>query len=168
VTLVLVRIDDRLLHGQVTHGWLPAVQPDVILVADETASREVWQREAVEASSPDGTEVRVLDVEAAARVLRSDTFSGRRVVLLVRGPEVLLTLVRAGVVIGVANVGGMHAGPGRIPVREDFQLTIEEARAFEALDRAGVSCAFRALPSDAPIVVPSVTELLELGGRQGE
>lgn len=55
----LVLVDDRLLHGRVTHGWCPSVQPHRIVIADDDAASDEWQRETYEASGPEGVPVEV-------------------------------------------------------------------------------------------------------------
>lgn len=166
--LIFARIDDRLLHGQVTHGWLPGIEPDVIVIADDVASRDEWMRECAEASAPEGVDVEILCLTDAAEAFAGGRLADRRVFLLVRGPAALLTLVGRGVEVREANVGGLHRAEGRIALRDDFQLTLEEARSFEDLTRAGVICTFRALPADPPLEIPTADALRSFATGRGE
>lgn len=148
--VVLVRIDDRLLHGQVTHGWAPVLLPALVVVADDAAVGNEWERETYLASGPETAEVRVLGLEATAGAFRQGEFERPRTLVLVRGPRELAILRGFGFPVGEVNVGGLHRSPGRRMVRSDLHVSAEEAEALSELIRDGVAVYWQPLPTDAP------------------
>jgi mannose/fructose/N-acetylgalactosamine-specific phosphotransferase system component IIB len=155
-----VRIDDRLLHGQVTYGWMPVLRPSLVLIADDRAAADEWERETYLASEVEGVSVEILDLAAAAARLSREG-AAERTLLLVRGPIELLRLVRAGLRVPEAVVGGLHAGAGRVAFAEDLQVSKEEALAFSALGRSGVRCYYQPLPTSEVSALPDMTRITE-------
>ncbi len=154
--IALVRVDDRLLHGQVSHGWVPTMALDRIVVADDRAAADAWEREVYEASAPDDVPVEVITIDAFTTAYAAGRFDAPVTLVLVRGPEAVEALVERGVRVHEINVGGLHAAPDRVRFRDDLQLTRAEAAAFERLATAGIRSTFRALPGDDAVPLPSV------------
>lgn len=158
-----VRIDDRLLHGQVIHGVVPHLRATTVIVADDRAARDDWERETYLAARSDELDVEVLDLGEAASRLTTGSRSHGPVLLLVRGPCELLELESRGLEVEAAVVGGLHRAPGRKPFAEDLQIGPSEARAFVALTNAGVHCYYQPLPTDEPSELPDLTRAIEEG-----
>jgi len=158
---LFLRIDDRLLHGQVTHGWTPTLNPEVVVVADDRAAKDEWEREVYESSGPETAQVKVLDLAAAAELLTGTTAPTGRVLVLVRGPEELVHLLDAGVSLATANVGGLHAGAGRVRFEDDLQISPAEARAFTTLAARGVELTYQPLPGHEPRPLPDLEPLVD-------
>ena len=71
MSLVLVRVDDRLIHGQVVGGWLPVVQAERIVVVSDLAAADPLQTGMMRLAVPEGVSVDVLSVDAAAVQLKN-------------------------------------------------------------------------------------------------
>ena len=94
--LVHVRIDDRMIHGQVAVYWCRYVGATRIMVAnDEMHSNEI-QKAALRMVVPPGLRSSLLDVETAAANLSSGKYNGQRVILVVRRPSDILRMLDAG------------------------------------------------------------------------
>jgi PTS system mannose-specific IIB component len=89
MNLVLVRIDDRLIHGQVVGGWLPVIQAERIVVASDRAAADSLQTGLMRLAVPDHVAVDVLPVARAAVALKDDLWTKERVLLLLPGVEEL-------------------------------------------------------------------------------
>ena len=89
--LALLRIDDRLIHGQVVIGWIPHLKTQVVVVACDEAAADATQTMLMEMALPEGIALLVLSVEEAARRL-VDGSDRRRGLVLVPGPREALRL----------------------------------------------------------------------------
>ena len=108
MSLVLIRIDDRLIHGQVTVGWGSFLNPDrIVLVSDEIANNE-WEKELYQNCVPFNMAVSILPVEEAAQALLQKLYDSERVILLVESPSVIVELINHGVGFQQVNIGGIH------------------------------------------------------------
>jgi len=159
VTLVLARVDDRLVHGQVVLAWAGTLKASRLLVADDGAAEATWERQLMQASAGD-LEVDVFPVaETAARLAAESTKSGAAI-LLFRSPQSALAAVLAGAAIDELNLGGLHHAPGREPVLDYLYLNDSDRDVLRRLAERGVRLSARDLPSSRPL---AAAEWLEPG-----
>lgn len=105
----LFRIDDRLLHGQVAHGWGRVLDPSAYLLADDALAKDPEGAWLFELAAPPGVIVAVMSVDQVAAGARPAV--PERTVLLVRSVAVAAVLLDAGIP-GPLDLGGVHAKPG--------------------------------------------------------
>jgi len=108
MSILLTRIDDRLVHGQVTVGWVQSLNINKIIVCDNALAASEWERNLYMESVPDGLEVFFVTEEQFVKgSARADFFDGR-IIVLVESPDILVRLVKGGAKFKEINVGGMH------------------------------------------------------------
>jgi mannose/fructose/N-acetylgalactosamine-specific phosphotransferase system component IIB len=151
--LALVRIDDRLIHGQVVGGWLPVVQAERIVVASDRAAADPLQAGLMRLAVPDHVDVDILPLDQVSAQLKSGAWGKERVMLLLSGVHELDRLMTLGASIQNVNLGGLHDAPGRRMVVPHLALTREEKEVLARLISEGVSFETRPLPGDAPVPV---------------
>jgi PTS system mannose-specific IIB component len=149
--IALVRVDNRLLHGQILETWIPRLSIDVVVVGDDEAASSELARSAMTLCVPPGLEIRVLKVEEVP--FAELAASPRRALLLLRDVASLSRARGAGLAPALArtvNLGNVHFGPGRRPVSPSVFLTGAELDALRASARAGFEVEARAIPSEPP------------------
>ena len=159
---LLVRVDDRLLHGQVVYGWGGPLRPRRYLIVDDRAASDPWEREAYTGSAV-GAPVEVSELDRFAREWRATTEAAATIVLL-RGLADLDRLWAAGFrPEGSVNLGGIHAREGTRPHLAFIHLTVEEERILGGLLAAGCDLHAQELPGSPRYGV----ETLRTWVRQG-
>src|SRR4029077_4719792 len=113
MALKLVRVDDRLIHGQVVAVWLRSVGADRILVIDDKSARDAFLKDVMVLAAPQGVPVEVLTVDEGTRRATEIASTNERAFVLVKSPVTALQLRKAGVPFDVLNVGGMGHSAGR-------------------------------------------------------
>ena len=156
--VALVRVDNRLVHGQVLEAWLPALDAHGILVADDEAAGNVLARSAMALAIPPGVNFEVLRVEVAAGLLRPGGKGPQapRTLVLLRDVRDAVALSEAGVPVPQLNLGNVHFGRGRKQVSPSVFLDAGELDALEKLSRAGTQVEVRAVPSEPPLRLPDL------------
>ena len=148
MALKLVRVDDRLIHGQVVAVWLKAVGADRIIIVDDRTARDPFLTEVLTLAAPPGVPVEVYDLAGGTDV--------EQVFVLVRSPIMALRLREAGIPFDTLNVGGIGAGPGRKPLYKNISANAEELEAMRALERAGTRVELRIVPDDRGVAFASL------------
>lgn len=157
--ILLYRVDERLIHGQVVLGWGSRLRPTRYLVVDDAVAASDWEQELYRLALPDGVEALFLPVAAARGHLPEWQASDAPSVLLTRSVEAMHALALGGSLRGEAvNLGGVHHGPGRERVLPYLHLSPEESGWVEAMAGEGVEVTAQDLPSSARI---PLTDLLE-------
>jgi len=154
--LRLVRVDDRLIHGQVVTLWLKALGARRILIVDDRTARDDFLREVLELSAPAGTDVEIHDLASGIDAVREAEANPDPIFVLMRSPVTALRLREAGVEFPLLNVGGIGAGPGRKPLYRNISASPEELDAMRQLEQMGTQVELRIVEGDRPVAFSSV------------
>lgn len=145
--LELLRIDERLVHGQVLVGWGNPLDLDFYVVVDEALAASEWEQEIWASALADEESIEFLGVEEAAR--RFGELDGRaaRGALLTRDTGTMRALAERGCLDGRAvNVGGVYAADGRNKILDYVHLSSDEIEDLRAIGRRA-SVSARSLPT---------------------
>jgi len=146
VPVILARIDDRLIHGQVTEGWFPKFRPEIVLVVSDDVAASEWHRELYLASLPDDLEGMVSGVGDAPGIINELESDPRPSYVLFESPKDACTAVENGAVIKKINVGGMHSSKGKREMCDYIFVDDEDVFHLKRLKEMGVELDFRDLP----------------------
>ena len=157
MSVALVRVDDRLLHGQVLLAWGCALAADRYLVIDDALAASPFESALVQSCGGDADVAIVPMAEGARRIADEDGKSGAAVVL-VRGLPEALALARAvrdaGGRLEHVNLGGMHHAPGKERVHDFVYLGPEDRVALAALRELSVRVVVQDVPASTPFDAP--------------
>lgn len=156
MTLKLVRVDDRLIHGQVVAVWLRAVGAHRIVIIDDKTAQDEFLRDLVVLAAPQGVQVEVHGVADGTPRVAELAGSSDEAFILLRSPVIALQLRRAGVPFDVLNVGGMGAGPGRRSLYKNISANEEELAAMRELEKLGTRVELKIVADDRAVPFSSV------------
>ena len=158
----LVRVDNRLIHGQVVEAWFPHLGVGRVVVADDESARSPLVRAAMGLAVPSTVEVRILPLsEVPFEALRTDDI---RTLLLFRDVVGLVEAQERGLVPGHVNLGNVHYGSGRRQVSPSVFLSPDELRQLKMLTDEGARVEARGVPADRPVEYPEIAERFNKGG----
>jgi PTS system mannose-specific IIB component len=156
MTLKLVRVDDRLIHGQVVAIWLKALNARRIVIVDDRTARDEFLKEVITYAAPAGVVVEIHDLDAGTARLRDLVTDPEPTFALMRSPLTALHLRQGGVEFPVLNVGGIGAGPGRKPLYRNISASPEELVAMRTIESMGTTVELRIVENDRPVAFKSV------------
>jgi len=150
--IVLARIDDRLIHGQITVSWSKISNPDIIAIVDDKVASDEIQRSTLELAVPIGIELLVLGLSEGIKKLSPASATARKkVFLIVPTPEDVLRLVEGGVEVKSINVGQMGFKQGKKRISKTVSVENKDIDAFRRLRSMGVQLEQRQLPGDKKV-----------------
>ena len=145
--IVLARIDNRLIHGQVLEAWLPFVQADCIVVASDEVAVKPLQKKLMAASVPREISVVIGSLAEIAEFF-SRNESSQRILLLFASPAAALQGYRLGIPFSELNLGNLPGGDGKRRVSCTISLSDDDLSTFRQFEACGVRVMARCLPSD--------------------
>ena len=158
MSLVLVRVDDRLIHGQVLLAWGPRLSPERYVVVDDGLANDPFERSLVAASAGE-IPVEALPAATAAERLAILSQVAAPCVVLVRGLPEAAALARAllerDVPLPSINLGGLHYAPGKTREHDLVYLDRADRAALATLADLGVRVVVQDVPSTVPFDVPA-------------
>jgi mannose/fructose/N-acetylgalactosamine-specific phosphotransferase system component IIB len=138
MAIVLVRIDDRLIHGQVVQGWTKMLNASVIVVPDDEAAADQMLKIAMKAATPIGVRSAIVSVAEGAALINGPKLKNERVFIVVKGPAIVLQLINAGVEIKKVNIGNMRQEGTKKRITQEIAVNEEDWNLFKELDVKGV------------------------------
>lgn len=156
--VVNIRIDERLIHGQVAAYWTRNLNAHRILVIDDFAAKDQIQKMALKMATPGGVKLSILTVPTATKNLIEGKYEGENVFVIVRNPKTLREVYDAGYKMDTVNVGNMSSKFGSVQVRRSVGVTPEDVKEFKTLLDHGVKITAQMIPDDeivdfAPIIL---------------
>jgi D-glucosaminate PTS system EIIB component len=154
MAVVLCRIDDRLIHGQVVIGWGRPLGIDLIILVDNQVAGSAWEQELYRMAVAPEIEVRFATVAEAAAHMGDWQANGKRGLVLTGDLETMAALHAASPdVVHRINLGGIHHRPGRRERLPFIYLTDQELRALFDLEKAGAVITAQDLPTTPPVAL---------------
>lgn len=152
-TVTFLRIDDRLIHGQVIVGWIPNIEPTLVLVVNDKIVQDPLRQEMMSLSVPPGIDLRF----AATDDVSADDLPFSTLVLTA-SPKDAWTCVQRGLVPATFNVGGMHSRPGKTEILEALHVNDEDREYFAIIIKAGLQPTFQPTPQNDPEPIQDILE----------
>lgn len=151
IKIAHVRVDTRLLHGQVATTWTKTVSPDRIIVVSDGVAHDQLRKTMIEQAAPPGVPANVVPISKMIEVTKDPRFGATKAMLLFENPQDLLTAIEGGVDIKEANIGSMAHSVGKVVVTNAIAMDNADVETLEALHAKGVALEARKVPSDSPI-----------------
>ena len=158
MAIELLRIDDRLVHGQVVEGWVKTLRINSIVVASDAVDADDTQKALYHLAVPHGVDLTCLALAMAAKEWKANRWKNDRAMMLVSTPEEALALYEAGSPVKSVNLGGLHFRSGRVQVLKGISLDDQDVRALKKLASKGITLEARALPLDEPFDIAQYLE----------
>ncbi|MDD6466563.1 MAG: PTS galactosamine transporter subunit IIB [Erysipelotrichaceae bacterium] len=152
--IVLARIDNRLVHGQVGNQWAGASKANLIVVADDECATDEVQKMVMKMTADSvGIGIRFFTIEKTIEIIHKA--SAKQLIFVVcKTPAAMLKLIQGGVPIKEVNVGNMHVKPGKRILHEAHVYVDDQDMAdFEEMKKNGVHVYIQITPGDKKYTV---------------
>jgi len=146
--IALVRVDNRLIHGQVMEAWVPYVHADCIVVANDEVAASPLKKAMMEACVPRNLQLFIGSLDEVAEQLRAGLITSSRILLLFENSHDALQVYRHGVHFKKLNLGNMHASQGKVAVSCTLCIDGEDVGNLRVLESSGVEISAQCIPQD--------------------
>lgn len=147
--LVLTRIDDRLIHGQVMTTWIKNKHAEQVVIVDDGTAADEYMIEVLEMAVPEDIAIGIFTKEEGVEFFSQGLDAPT--ILLVKGPEALVYLVEHGIAIDEVDVGGMGARADRSVLYKNISTSEAENEEFRKLLGHGVNVFVQVMPQNPPV-----------------
>jgi mannose/fructose/N-acetylgalactosamine-specific phosphotransferase system component IIB len=152
----LVRVDNRLIHGQVVEAWLPHLKAERVAVADDEAASNDLIRAAMGLAVQPSVQVLIQPLDQVPfGALAGDAV---RTLVLVRDVKGVLQAQARGLELRRLNLGNVHFATGRRQVSPSVFLSPEEMEGLKMLAQSGVEVDARGVPAEKPVTFAEMSE----------
>lgn len=145
----LVRIDTRLLHGQVSTNWVKAVNPNRIIVVSDKVANDDMRKTLIQQAAPSGVRTHTIPISKLIEIDQDPRFGGTKALILFETPQDVLAAVEGGVKFDHINIGSMAHSTGKTLVDRAISVDQADVDVFKELKSHGITFDTKRLPSDS-------------------
>lgn len=145
--ILLTRVDNRLIHGQVGVTWVNHLGANLILVANDEVANDKVQQSLMEMVLPDAIQARFFSIDKTIRIIHKAA-DRQKIFLVCKTPQDVLKLVEGGVPIRKLNIGNMHFSEGKEQISSTVSLNEDDKNAIRKLIELGVEVEIRRVPDE--------------------
>ncbi|MFV0379869.1 MAG: PTS N-acetylgalactosamine transporter subunit IIB [Anaerorhabdus sp.] len=146
--IVLTRIDNRLIHGQVATQWCGVVGANLLLVANDAVSTDEFRQGLMDMAAPAYAQTRYFSIQKTIDIIGKAS-DAQKIALICETPQDVLRLVEGGVPIKHVNIGNMHMADGKRQVATSVAVDDADVDAFKKLQDLGVELEIKRVPDTA-------------------
>lgn len=144
--ILLTRIDNRLIHGQIATQWASTLGANLLLVANDEVAGNKMRQNLMNMAAPTGVDTRYFSIQKTIDIIHKAA-PRQHIFIIVESPADALRLVKGGVPIKKLNVGNMHMSEGKRQVATTVAVDDADVAAFQELKDLGVELQIQRVPS---------------------
>lgn len=146
--ILLTRIDNRLIHGQVATLWTGVVGANLLLVANDAVAGDEFRQGLMNMAAPAYAQTRYFTIEKTCAIIDKAS-DAQKIFIICETPQDVLRLVEGGVPIKKVNIGNMHMSEGKRQVATSVAVDDDDVAAFRKLQELGVELEIKRVPDTA-------------------
>lgn len=147
--IVKMRIDDRLLHGQIAYSWKAALSYDAIVIANDEAAGDDIRRAAMKMATPDGVRLALRSIEEAGKLLVNPKLKNMKVFVITANPKDAYHVLNLIEEVPTLNLGGMHKAEGKVSFSPAVFTSQEDIEYLDRIEEMGVEIEVRQVPTES-------------------
>lgn len=148
--ILLTRIDNRLIHGQVGMTWANHLGANLIVVANDKVADDEVQQNLMDMAVSNEVETRYFTVQETIDKIHYAA-NDQLIFLVVKTPQDVVKLVEGNVPIKKLNIGNMHYSDGKQQISSTVSIDEEDKKAFKRLQQLGVEMEIRRVPDEGSV-----------------
>ena len=146
--ILLTRIDNRLIHGQVGMTWTNSIGANLVLVANDKVAEDTVQQNLMDMAVPPTVDTRYFTLQKTIDII-GRAAEDQLIFIVVKTPQDALTLVEGGVPIKKINIGNLHYSEGKTQITNTVSIDDEDRKSFKKLMEHGVQLEIRGVPTES-------------------
>ena len=158
MTIQLMRVDDRMVHGQITTAWAHTADIDHIVVANDQAANNELQSKILKMATPPGKTIDILTKEDAFQNISSGKWDKDVILFITRNSVDMLEMVEKGLTTNFINIGNIRKSAGMIEINREVWATPEEVLAWYKLNDMNIKLEIQWTPIERKINFNNVLE----------
>lgn len=152
----LTRIDDRLLHGQVSFTWTPAVSADCLVVANDKVAGDDFMKMTLNLAKPPAAKLLIKSLADTITFLNDPRSQTMKILVLINSVKDAAVLAGGVKEIQSINFGGLRTKEGARLVSKAIALTDEDIEIVRELLAKGIELEVRQVPTDKKMFVETL------------
>lgn len=151
-----LRVDHRLLHGQVAFSWTTTLGADCILIANDAVLQDEIRKTTIKLAKPQGVKLVMKTIEDSITALNSGVTDKYKLFIVVESIKDAYEIATKTKLIDSINLGGIKSRDNTKQISKAVFVTDEEIELLKDLMNKGVECEIRQVPNDTKVNAKTV------------
>ena len=143
-----VRIDERLIHGQVATMWTNVLDINRIIVVDNKVIKNETEKEVLKMAKPSNVKLSILSIKGASERIINGQYDEETILVLVKSPITIYEMIELGVKISDIIVGNISKKENTREITKSININKDEERCFLKLKNKGIEIYAQMVPND--------------------
>lgn len=151
--ILLTRIDNRLVHGQVGVTWTKTIGANLIVVVDDNVAKDTLQQSLMESvAKSNGVGIRFFSIQKTVDVIEKAR-ADQKIFIVVKTPAIARTLIEQGVNLKTVNIGNMHFSNSKKPLTNKVYVDDKDMEDINFIKNSGADIYCQDVPGDIKFTI---------------
>ncbi len=155
----LLRIDQRLIHGQVATYWIRSTEADTMVVINDKAATDSMVKMSLKLGKPAGVRLEILTLKDGINYINNPANKKRKILIIVGNCKDGAKVAQNSPEVVDVNIGGIHYEEGRVSITNQVFLTEEDLSALDEIETYGKNVFLQSIPNEPKMTLKEVHEI---------
>jgi mannose/fructose/N-acetylgalactosamine-specific phosphotransferase system component IIB len=160
MNIVLIRVDDRLIHGQILESWLPYLKAQCVVVANDMLAEDPFQMAILSMAVPERIKLRMVNIDGLEELNSDPELSGKTTLVIVSSVLDAYRIIQNGIIADRINLGNMRSGGADKQLMYSFWVRNEDITMLKELTSQGISINLQSVPREKEIDIKYILNTL--------
>ena len=160
MNIVLIRVDDRLIHGQILESWLPYLKAKCVVVANDLLAEDSFQMAILSMAVPERIKLRMVSVDSVGELNSDLELSGKTSLVIVSSVLDAYRIIQNGISAGKINLGNMRSSGADKQLMYSFWVRQEDIVMLKEMITQGISVNLQSVPREKEIDIKDILNTL--------
>ncbi|MBC8587084.1 PTS sugar transporter subunit IIB [Paratissierella segnis] len=159
----LIRVDFRMIHGQVMVKWLKATGAQIIAAVNDDIANDPFLADIYGMAAPSNVDIKVFTKDKVIDYFNNNNSDNSKVLVLFKNVKDAHYCYEKGFPMEHLQIGGLGSGPDRINVHGPITLNAEDAKLLKDMNDKGVKIEFQQVPDDSKASLDKILKKYDFG-----
>jgi mannose/fructose/N-acetylgalactosamine-specific phosphotransferase system component IIB len=160
MNVVMIRVDDRLIHGQILESWLPYLKAQCVVVANDTLAEDQFQMAILSMAVPERIKLRMVNVDSVKELVTDPELSGKTTLVIVSSVLDAYRIVQNEIISCRINLGNMRSSEADKQLMYSFWVSKEDIIMLKEILAKGISVNLQPVPREKEIDIRYILDTL--------
>lgn len=144
----LIRLDSRLIHGQVITKWVKIAKANRIIIIDDDLAKDDFMVTIYAAAAPKGVSVEIESIDSATKRWEEEQLGEGNVMLLFGNVDSCVRMAERGLLMDKLQIGGLPSAPGRVTILRAVSMNERDMEQLKQLNQNGTEVYIHIIPEE--------------------
>lgn len=149
--VTLVRLDYRLVHGQVAVKWSRVAKVKQIIVADDALAKDAFMCSVFQMAAPPGIKVKIYTIDQMVQAWQKNQFGAGNAMVMYKTVASCYQAFKAGFPMKQLQLGNMPKAENKKPLGNEVFATAEEVEQLREISASGVAITIQTIPEQVSV-----------------